>query len=101
LLKLVAVEPLAVAGSAAELLAAGAGVVVVVATVAARAHPDVGALALAAAHHTGEQEVGGVAAPASDVLTTLGEQRLRTRKRVLVDERLVQAGVVVRGFLCI
>jgi hypothetical protein len=95
LLELVAVEPLAVAGRAAEFLPAGAGVVVVVAAVPPRAHSDVGALALAAAHDAGEQEVGGVAAPAGHVLTPLGEQSLRAFEGLLLDERLVQAGVAL------
>ncbi|HET7128486.1 MAG TPA: hypothetical protein VFJ93_05350 [Gaiellaceae bacterium] len=92
-LEFVAVEPVAVAAFTAELLPAGAGVVVVEAAVAACAHADVGALAAAAADHAGEQEVGTVAAPQRQVVAALPEQRLRCRERVVVDERFVQARV--------
>jgi hypothetical protein len=51
----------------------------------AGAHPDVGALALAAADDAGEEEVGGVPAPACHVLAAFGEQRLCSLECVLVE----------------
>src|SRR5439155_14803214 len=67
----------------------GAGVVVVGAAVAACAHADVGAAAAPAADEAGEQEVGGVAAAARDIVAALAQDRLRAGEGDLVDERLV------------
>ncbi|HET9116177.1 MAG TPA: hypothetical protein VJR24_00960 [Gemmatimonadaceae bacterium] len=87
---LLAREAFAVAGLRAVLLAARAGVVVVAAAVAVRAHADVRLAALSAAKKAGEDEVGGVAPPLG-VLAALTHDRLGLRKGELVDERLVHA----------
>jgi hypothetical protein len=83
-------EAFAVAGFAALLLTARAGVVVVAAAVAVRAHPDVRLPAAAAPEQSGEEEVAGVAASLR-TLAAFGKDRLRFSEGELVDERFVDA----------
>jgi hypothetical protein len=87
----VAGDALAVAGFAAELLSARAGVVVVEAAVSPRARADIGAAAAAAADEPGEEVVAGVAAPQRHVLAALAQQALRALEGEVVDEWFVQA----------
>ncbi len=89
--ELVARDALTVAAFPAELLPAGAGVVVVEAAVATRAHSDVGAPAGAAAEQARERVVAGVAATQRGVLAPRAQQPLRALESEFVEERLVQA----------
>ena len=89
--ELVARDALTVAAFPAELLPAGAGVVVVEAAVATRAHSDVGAPAGAAAEQARERVVAGVAATQRGVLAQRAQQPLRALESEFVEERLVQA----------
>lgn len=89
-------EAFAAAGFWSVLLPSGAGVVVVGAAVAARGHADVGAAAAAAAHEAGEEEIGGVAATAREILASFSEDRLCAGEGELVDDRFVLG---VEGFV--
>ncbi|HEX5246432.1 MAG TPA: hypothetical protein VFW41_04810 [Gaiellaceae bacterium] len=87
---LLAREAFTVARLRAVFLTTRAGVVVVAAAVAVRAHADVRLAALPTAKEPGEDEVGRVTA-APRVLAALGEDRLRLGEGELVDKRLMHA----------
>ncbi|HET8894648.1 MAG TPA: hypothetical protein VFM96_11185 [Gaiellaceae bacterium] len=86
-------EPVGVALGGAVLVAGGAGVVGVAVVASVRAGADVGAPAMVAADEAGEEIVGRVAAPQRRVFVSAAEDLLRLVEGVVVDERLVQAGM--------
>jgi hypothetical protein len=84
-------NPLAIAGFRAAFLSAGAGVVVVEATIATGRHADVGTAAAPAAQQAGEQEVAALSDALGAVLAALLEQLLCALEHVGIHEAGVLA----------
>jgi hypothetical protein len=82
----------ALAPGGAVLVAGGAGVVGAAAAASMHTRADIGATAVVAAHEPG-QEVARVLRRERCVFAPAPEDRLSGLERVLVDERVVQAGV--------
>jgi hypothetical protein len=72
-----------------------AGVVAVAAAATVRARADVGAAAVVTAEQPGEQEVGWVAAAQRCLFAAAAQDLLGLLEGVVVDERLLEAGVGV------